>query len=57
MRDSLDNAAALRLRIVEAYCPAAKRTGMHNNIETRHWFRLYDVCASCGYVQRVKRLR
>lgn len=51
----LANAAQVRMRAVDLYCPAkAHNGGEHNSITVTHWFRRFDVCASCGYVGRAR---
>jgi hypothetical protein len=49
----LQDATMLRARIAEEWCPVKTRTGSHNNMPVRHWFRHYNICATCGYVLQV----
>lgn len=53
-RRMMDHAAEVRMRVADHYCPAKAHSGEHNNITVQLWFRSFDVCASCGYVERAR---
>lgn len=49
----LESAAETRMRLADHLCPAKTSTGEHNWMPPfRHWFRRFQHCASCGYVER-----